>query len=198
MKTCLILLAVAFCWAQEHAEHPDSQKYPAPGPPGPDRVHLRIAIYAFEVTESKLHLKVAAPNPLVYQALVQAKKVLNHPGYRYQTGTEWLVIADGNMDRTLDYPQDFHVVPEFNRLGFTLLFDQALNHLTLKDFKVYRENQVVLHTSIGVEKDGAAILGSYRKPGQKEGILVVTFETSPHLFPFQSAEGRFTVRSLKK
>ena len=59
--------------------------------------------------------------------------------------------------------------------------------MTFKDFKVYREDQVVLQTSIGVEKDGAAILGSYRKPGQKEGILVVTFETSPQLFPFQCA-----------
>jgi len=198
MKWLALLLfpLIGFCGLTQDEEN--AKNYPPPGEPGPDRVYLRIAVYAFQALDHASKHSEPYPEPILKEALAQAGSLLGIPGFSFQTGTQWQVISEGDMYRPLDYRENFHIFSEYRRVRFTIIYDHDQRYLTLKDFIINNEqNQQVLRASIGIADGGASVLGSMKKQEHGSTLMVVAFETSPKPFPDQATHATFTVKSLR-
>ncbi len=196
LLTSLVLALFGFfCLAQDEA---NAKNYPPPGEPGPDRVYLRIAVYAFDALDQTSQAEDSLPEPILKEALQQAGALLGFNGFSFRTGTQWLVVSEGDMFRPLDYRNNFHIFSEYRRVRFTIIYDHNQRYLTLKDFTINNQfNRPVLRASIGIADGGASVLGSMKVDDEGSTLMVVAFETSDQPFPDQATHATFTVKTIK-
>ena len=131
---------------------------------------------------------------LVEQAVTEASRVLGYQAARPVGTKTWLVRTDGDMERLLDYRGSHLRIMDRADVKFSLVFDAGAHFLTLIDLELSAGNQVLLHTSVGIQDHGAAVAGVI-EPGDdgREFFIVLTFDVSDTAFEHQSREATFTV-----
>lgn len=198
MKNTLTIFWFLVCSWSAAQDPADPKRYPPPGEPGPDRVYFRIAVYAFNTHDQILEDGAPYPEPILEEALDQASNLLGFQDFSFRTGTEWMVVSDGDMFRPLDYKNNYHIFSEHRRVRFTIIYDHQQRYLTLKDFIINdKHGYPVLRGSIGVADGGASVLGSMKKGDHGSVLMVVTFQTSGEPFPKQAVHATFTVNPLE-
>ena len=157
-----------------------------------ERQHFALSFFVFEgLTQTANDHSAPA---LVQQAVSEASAVLGYRGARLVDRRTWLVRSDGDMARTLDYRGTSIKVADQADVRFALRFDSQARFLTLIDLVLSSDADVLLHTSIGIEDQGAAVAGVIQPERDgREYFIVLTFQVSSAPFPGQSANAVFTV-----
>lgn len=187
-KSCIIKgLAVTFfsalaCLGQHERGAPD---------------FFRMEIHVFEGSREKVPAEKAPLPEIVTRALVQVGRLLGYQHFRPVDRIAWLVRADGDMDRFLDIPERWWSLAEDTNISFKLLYNQREKFLSLNDFRFMVKQVPKLHTTVGVNNRGAAVLGHSKiDTRQNEVFFIVTLEVRDTPFEGQDERALFTVSGI--
>lgn len=185
MRTTILLTLMLTLVGPANAQNADARLY----------FSLNWHVFEGHVAASSDQLQsIATAEKRVQSALDEVSALLGYQTVKPVDSKTWMVMTSGDMERVLDYRGTSIRIAEAAEVQFSLAFDSQRRFLTLFDLVLTSRDNVLLHTSLGIEDRGTAVAGVMEPTADgREFFIVLTFDVSSSPFPGQSTDAVFTV-----